>query len=793
MESSPSSERTNRVTAASEKMAAPSSARRPGAITPAEARAIAKEAYIYGFPLVDSYRIQYAYFVDRGGPEYKAPWNRIYHNARVYTPDDKVVQTPNADTPYSYVGADLRAEPLVLSVPAVEAGRYYSVQLVDMYTFDFAYVGSRATGNDPGRFLLTGPGWQGDAPDGVDAIIRCETELAFILYRTQLFDPEDIENVQKVQAGYEVQPLSHYLGKRAPPAPPRIDFMKPLAPEQQRTSLEFFGILSFVLQFCPTHPSEQGLRERFARLGIVPGSGLDTQQWPPEIQMAVAEGMADAWRELAELKTTQIDTGKVTSADGFGTREHLKNDYLLRMASAVYGIYGNAKEEAVYPAYFTDSEGEKLDASKRRYELRFAPGALPPVNAFWSVTLYELPSSLLVKNPIDRFLINSTMLPELVRGADGGLTLYLQHDPPGANERANWLPAPSGPFFAVLRLYWPKQEALDGTWKAPALVPASTEAATGVPVTVESFRRAETDAYFGLGLTEDGFGKLKHHRELAPIDAQPVIRMNRDTLYSSGVFDLDAGPVTITLPDPGARFMSLQLIDEDHYTPGVFYTPGRHTITKEGVGTRYVFVIVRTFVDPTNPADLGRVHALQDAIGVEQKSPGRFEVPKWDRASHQRVRDALLVLGATVPDTRRMFGAKAAVDPIRHLIGTALGWGGNPEKDAMYLNVTPRQNDGVTPHELTVGDVPVDGFWSISVYNAEGYFEPNPQHAYSLNDVTAKRSADGSITIRFGAAHEGAPNTLPIMPGWNYTVRLYRPRQEVLDGTWTFPEARPVR
>lgn len=793
MENIPSSQRSGRASSAPERAEPPSSARRRSALTPAEARAIAKEAYIYGFPLVDSYRIQYTYFVDRDGPEYKASWNQLFHNARVYTPNDTAVQTPNSDTPYSYVGADLRAEPLVLGVPAVEAGRYYSVQLIDMYTFDFAYIGSRATGNDAGRFLLAGPGWKGEKPAGIDALIRCETELAFVLYRTQLFRPDDIENVERVQAGYEVQPLSRYLGTPAPPAPPEVELIRPLAPEQQRTSSEFFDILSFVLRFCPTHPSEEELMQRFARLGIGPGGGPDTAKWSPEIERAVEEGMADAWQELAEYKATQIDTGKVTSADGFGTREHLGNDYLARMASAVYGIYGNAKEEAVYPAYFVDSEGEKLDASRRRYELRFAPGELPPVNAFWSVTLYELPSSLLVENPLNRYLINSTMLPELVRGADGSLTLYVQQGSPGAAEESNWLPAPRGLFFLVMRLYWPKQEALDGTWKAPPLVRAGADASAAVPVTVENFRRAESDKYFGLGLEQDGFGKLRHHREPTPINEQSIVRMNRDTLYSAGVFDLDAGPVTLTLPDPGERFLSMQLIDEDHYTCAVVYAPGRHTFTKDAIGTRYVFVVIRAFVDPTLPMDLKRVHALQDAIEIEQKSAGVFEVPEWDQVSQKRVRDALLVLGATVPDSKLMFGTRAQVDPVRHLIGTAMAWGGNPEKEATYLTVTPPQNDGATPHELTVRDVPVDGFWSISVYNAEGYFEPNPENAYSINDVSAKKGADGSVTVRFGRARDGAPNVLPITPGWNYTVRLYRPRKEVLDGTWSFPEARPVR
>jgi hypothetical protein len=320
--------------------------------------------------------------------------------------------------------------------------------------------------------------------------------------------------------------------------------------------------------------------------------------------------------------------------------------------------------------------------------------------------------------------------------------------------------------------------------------PPSTEA---VPVTAENFRRAESALFFSGVVKKDGFGKFEHNREPTQIDQQTVIRMNRDTLYSGAVFDLDAGPVTITLPDAGKRFLSMQVIDEDQYTPAVVYGAGKHTLTRKEIGTRYVLAAVRILVNPASRKDLEEVHKLQDAIKVEQQSPGRFEPPHWDQASQKKVRDALLVLGSTLPDSKRMFGPRDQVDPVRHLIGTALAWGGNPEKDAIYLNVTPKENDGKTTHKLTVKDVPVDAFWSISVYNAKGYFEPNKENAYTINNLTAKKEADGSVVIQFGGCDGKAPNCLPITPGWNYLVRLYRPRKEILDGTWKFPEARPVK
>jgi hypothetical protein len=432
---------------------------------PAEVRAIAKEAYIYGFPMVDGYRIMYAYFVDNGNPDFKAPWNQLKNIPRVYTPEDTAVQTPNSDTPYSMIGVDLRAEPLVLTVPKIEEERYFSIQLIDLYTHNFAYIGSRTTGNDGGNFLIAGPGWKGETPGGVTAVFRAETELALAVYRTQLFSPDDLDNVKQVQSGYDVQPLSSFLGQPPSPAPPPVDFPKPPTPEEENTSSEVFNLLSFLLQFCPPHPSEVELRARFARIGIAPGLKNGLNKVTPEVREALEQGIQDAWQDFAELKK-QVDAGEVTSGQLFGTREYLQGNYLYRMAAAKLGIYGNSKDEAMYPMYGTDAEGQPLDGSNR-YAVRFAPGGLPPVNAFWSLTMYGMPQSLLVANPLDRYLINSPMLPQLAKDPDGGLTLVIQSDSPGSERESNWLPAPSGPFMMAMRLYWPRDEALTGEWPAP--------------------------------------------------------------------------------------------------------------------------------------------------------------------------------------------------------------------------------------------------------------------------------------------------------------------------------------
>lgn len=312
-----------------------------------------------------------------------------------------------------------------------------------------------------------------------------------------------------------------------------------------------------------------------------------------------------------------------------------------------------------------------------------------------------------------------------------------------------------------------------------------------IPVTPDNFPRAESDLYFGNSVREGGFGRFHHFREPMPIARQSVVRANRDTLYSSAVFDLDAGPVTIVMPEAGKRFMSLQVFDEDQYTVQVSYGAGRSVFSRETVGTRYIMAGVRTLVNPDDPVDLAAVQAVQDAITSEQATPGSFDPSQWDKASQDKVRKALVELGTTLPDTKGMFGRKDQVDPVRRLIGSAMAWGGNPETEALYLNVTPPRNDGKTVYRLRVKDVPVDGFWSISVYNGDGYYEANAKNAYTLNNLTAKPDPDGAFSIQFGGDGD-APNLLPTPPGWNYMVRLYRPRPEILDGRWVFPEATPV-
>ncbi|AMO25312.1 carboxylesterase [Ramlibacter tataouinensis] len=329
--------------------------------------------------------------------------------------------------------------------------------------------------------------------------------------------------------------------------------------------------------------------------------------------------------------------------------------------------------------------------------------------------------------------------------------------------------------------------AAQATWAQNA-----TPSSPTVAVTAENFVRAESDRYFSNFVRQGAFGKFIHYRDLLPIDKITVVRVNRDTLYSFGVFDLDAGPVTVTLPDAGKRYMSMVTLSEDQNVSAATYGAGTHVLTKEKVGTRYVVALVRTLLDPASAEDRRQANALQDGIQSSQAAAGRFEVPNWDQASLKKMREALMVLGATYRDTRGMFGTREQVTPVRQLIGAAIAWGGLVEKDALYEFVNPSQNDGATTYRLKVKDVPVDSFWSISVYNAEGWFIPNKENAYTINNITAKRGADGSVAVQFGGCDGTVPNCLPITQGWNYMVRLYRPRAEILNGQWRFPEAQPA-
>lgn len=308
----------------------------------------------------------------------------------------------------------------------------------------------------------------------------------------------------------------------------------------------------------------------------------------------------------------------------------------------------------------------------------------------------------------------------------------------------------------------------------------------GTSVSVDTFVRAESDRMLaGLLQETGGINRWGHRRVPTDVANQPVVRMNRDTLYSFAVVDLTEDAV-LTLPDAGARYVSAMVVSQDHYIHDVFHAPGEHRITQESTGSRYALVAVRILVDPEDAADVAAVNALQDQLELAAGSAETFQPPDYDTAAMDEIRQALLVLMKGLPNVNGAFGRAGEVDPVRHLIGTAGGWGGLPTSEAIYLNVAPSLPVG--RYTLTVSDVPVDGFWSISVYNAEGYFEANDRAAYTVNSVTAVSDASGTVVVHLGDWELGTPNCIPLPEGWNYAVRLYRPRAEILDGAWTFPE-----
>jgi hypothetical protein len=443
-------------------------------ITPGETKTIAEEGFIYGLPIVMNYAVMYEYAVDRDSGQFKAPFNQINNEARVFTYKDTAIITPNSDTPYSILWLDLRAEPIVLSVPAVEKERYYSVMLCDGNTFNYGYIGSRATGSDAGDYMVVGPDWNGEAPAGIKKVFRSGTQFSAVAYRTQLFNPEDMPNLVKVQAGYKAQPLSAYLHQPAPPAAPVINFPK-INKELVKTG--FFDYLDFALEFAPAGPEEKDIRAKLARLGIGAGKTFDFKELSAEQQEQVGLGMKDGEVKIEQyLQTGQKDINGWKVGSLFGDRTFYNGDWLKRAAAANGGIYGNDAVEAMYPMTKTLADGEVLDGSKHNYTLTFAADQFPPVNAFWSVTMYDGKAQLLIENPINRYLINSPMLPGIKKNADGSVTLYIQKDNPGADKESNWLPAPNDLIYLVMRLYWPKETPPsilppgEGTWKPPGIV-----------------------------------------------------------------------------------------------------------------------------------------------------------------------------------------------------------------------------------------------------------------------------------------------------------------------------------
>lgn len=541
-------------------------------------QASAEEAYLYGLPMIVGYGVMYKFFIDRNSGQFKAPINQINNEARVFTPKDTAISTPNSDTPYSMAMLDLRAEPMVLCMPEVERARYYDVQLVDLYTDNFAYMGSRTTGNGAGCYLVAGPDWKGDAPKGIAKVFRSETQFSLAIYRTQLFNAGDMENVKRIQAGYHVRPLSAFLGQPAPPPAPTIDWPKF---EQDAFTTRFPEYLDFLLQFAPpvgTAAVEKPMRERLARIGIGPGKRAPHKDLAPDVKAAVGDGVKAASAKIgatADSVGTLVNGWQIGSAAG--SREFYNGNWALRAAAAKLGIYGNSEAEAVYPFTRHDVNGIALNASKHTYQLTFPAGQLPPVQAFWSITMYDGRTQLLIDNPINRYLVNSPMLPDLKTNPDGSLTLFIQRDSPGKDKESNWLPAPDGPMFIVMRLYWPKTDAPSvyplgkGAWKPPGIVPARN-------LNAQDVRRFGNKSLENIVRTDERYGHdgvfqgprgwdFWNHLEYPKPIQNPNLWPDTQSIYFLGRLEMPAGSIlTMDFTYPQARYFQFALYRWEHNT-----------------------------------------------------------------------------------------------------------------------------------------------------------------------------------------------------------------------------------
>jgi len=446
-------------------------------LTPKQAKEIAKEAYIYGLPLVLNYKTLNMYVLDKESPEYKGEFNELSSVARLFTPDDKTIVTPNSDTPYSFLWVDLRDEPQVISLPEMEEGRFYHFQLIDLYTHNFAYLGTLTTGNKAGKYLIATQDWKGEKPEGVDKVLYCETDLFFVIVRTQLMNDKDLENVKNIQSSYTIRALSNLQGTESQKTNRTNNF--PDWNEGDQFTSASFNYLNVMLNLTKPVASEIELRNKFSKLGIGTEKGFDINDFDEETQKAIEEGVKEGFGELEKF-IDKYSTDPLTSTKIFGTRDFLtesakknydlENFYIPRAVASHMGLYGNSGTEATYPSYIMESPGVPYNATENKYTLTFKKDELPPVNAFWSFSMYDGKTQLFIHNSLDRYLLNSNNMENYVYNDDGSLILYIQKDSPGKELEPNWLPAPDGPFYCFMRLYGPKKEAISGEWVNPPLV-----------------------------------------------------------------------------------------------------------------------------------------------------------------------------------------------------------------------------------------------------------------------------------------------------------------------------------
>ena len=437
-------------------------------LTPTEAKSIAKDAYIFAYPMLEVYKTMYVQAIDKNSGAYKGAVNEFHHMTKLLDADFTAITAPNNDTYYSFLWMDLNTEPLVVTIPEIPKDRYYVLQMEDINGLNFDYIGSRATGHSGGTYLVAGPEWKGETPKGIDKVFRSESPFNIMLGRILVRGKEDHENVMKILNQYKVQPLSAFEGKKAPKAI-KVDF--PVYDAKKATSAEFISYFNFILNYQDIHPNDQKYFDEFAKIGIAKGNTFNKSKIKPEILKALEEGVKEGNAAILERKKT---TGKMVNnwsfiGEAFGSRAVMQDKNLLKAAGAATGLFGNDKEEASNFSGTLDAEKKPLNCSENvKYTIRFEKGQTPPVNAFWSLTMYKLPEVLFIHNEIHRYSI-SDRTKGIKYAEDGSLTLYIQSENPGGELENNWLPAPKGPFMLGLRIYYPKPAIYKGEWIPPTV------------------------------------------------------------------------------------------------------------------------------------------------------------------------------------------------------------------------------------------------------------------------------------------------------------------------------------
>ncbi len=820
---------------------------------PVKVQEIAREATIWAFPMVENYQSIYNLAIDPESSNYKGPMNQINNVGRVFTPEDTAIITPNADTPYSYLIMDLRAEPLVVTLPPIHPDRYYSLQLVDLYTFDFDYLGTRCEGNHGGAYLIAGPDWKGwgkkGKPETIKRAIVSETNLVFGQFRTQLFEPDDIERVKDIQSQYHVQTWSNFVATQPPEAPPEINY-PPITREILNEN--FFKYVNFLLQFCPTHPSEVELRERLKTIGIEPGAVFPpdgvSQEWLSDINTSYEATRNEIYTEVSKL---------TTSLRMFGTRAELVENhgdsmYFIRAMGAAGGIYGNPDAETVYPIYNKDQYGDSFDTSTHNYTLKIPSGGLP-AKSFWSVTMYNS-DRFLVENPIDRYLINSPMWKDLKKDEDGGATLYLQYESPGTDKESNWLPAPNGPMSVAMRLYIPEDIVLSDEWQEPPIE------ITLAPRVAYEYSSPSLQTHGVLVATNDQEKSIQtngfyHYTKLADHTFTGEVSPNNDTIYTCVLVDLRESPQIFTVPDTKDRYISVMMTDLRSYNFDVLVNqPGKYLFALKGYTgpvpknvTLYetesdiLYFVVRIGVE--NEEDLPNVHEIQNAMTIEPRNPvddnhkpldAPPETAHWvtkmqwilahspaldpadkemadyintltpDDTNQQiaaQTHVELLKIGNNLPDTRGMYGKRENITVGQRTRAAANLYGhfALENERAAYPKMSKDSNGNdligskrytfTMPAESPVN--PPHGFWSLTVYLLDTkQFVPNAEKLYRISDSTGVPNDDGTVTITLGGERGDAKNWLPLTNDNQKLyamLRLYEGIPEVVDGTWEVP------